>query len=231
MAQKWSTVDKQPSYRALIWKGLLDFLFPQSAFENKLANLSSADIRNMVEASVSREEKPWSAALFYRTPFVRKLIWTLKYKGNTDAARLCGELLYECMLDDAVEILQFSKDREQKIILVPIPLSRQRLQERGFNQCDLVCKKVMQCDEGQVFLMHPQALMRKRHTQSQTVQKDKTARIKNMKNAFVANRSLVSNAIVFLVDDVVTTGTTLHEAAKTLRAAGARKVRCYAIAH
>ena len=60
---------------------------------------------------------------------------------------------------------------------------------------------------------------------------DKSERLKNLKGCFSANSELVKNRNIILIDDVITTGTTMNEATKTLREAGAKKVIGFSLAH
>ncbi len=103
-------------------------------------------------------------------------------------------------------------------LVVPVPLHPRRLRARGFNPAALLARAL--ANEHRVRL-DPVALRRVRDTPTQTGL-DRRARRRNMRGAFVARRPVASR--VWLVDDVVTTGSTLGEAAQALRRAGARSV-------
>lgn len=103
-------------------------------------------------------------------------------------------------------------------LLVPVPLHPRRLRARGFNPAGILARALarerrLRCD--------PVALRRVRDTPSQTGL-DRRGRRRNVRGAFRARRPVP--ALVWLVDDVVTTGSTLAEAARGLRRAGARRV-------
>jgi len=108
-----------------------------------------------------------------------------------------------------------------------VPLHRRRLQWRGFNQAALLAKAVarrMGCG------LDVMALTRIRDTPPQTSQ-DSTQRRLNVRGAFaVTGAGRIANRSLFLVDDVMTTGATLNECARTLVAAGARKVDVFTLA-
>ncbi len=103
-------------------------------------------------------------------------------------------------------------------LVVPVPLHPRRLRERGFNPATLLARALAR--ERRVRL-DPVALRRVRDTPSQT-HLGRRARRRNVRGAFVARARVPPR--VWLVDDVVTTGSTLGEAARALRRAGARSV-------
>ncbi|MBI4032704.1 ComF family protein [Candidatus Berkelbacteria bacterium] len=102
--------------------------------------------------------------------------------------------------------------------IIPIPLARKRLRERGFNQAELLTRTLSQLLDTPV----ETALVRSRETTSQ-VGLGRTERAANVVDAFTWRGNPLHGAVV-LVDDVVTTGATLGSAAQTLRAHGAREV-------
>ena len=111
--------------------------------------------------------------------------------------------------------------------LVPVPLHWRRRWWRGFNQAELLAEHVAAC-EGAPAVAH--LLQRVRYTTPQSRLTGK-ARTRNLKDAF-APRAVgdISGKTLLLVDDVSTTGTTLRECARALRAAGAAHVDALALA-
>ena len=105
-------------------------------------------------------------------------------------------------------------------MLVPVPLSPQRLSERGYNQVALIAHPLAMIHK---WNYSPGALQRIKYTHSQvglTVEQ----RRENVHNAFIANPRLVRNKKVLLMDDVATTGATLISASTALVEAGATNV-------
>lgn len=104
-------------------------------------------------------------------------------------------------------------------LVVPVPLHRSRLRERGFNPAGELARPLARA-WGVDF--DPLALLRVRSTPSQTGL-DRRGRRRNVAGAFRVRARPIPRR-VWLVDDVVTTGATLEEAARALRSAGAREV-------
>jgi len=104
--------------------------------------------------------------------------------------------------------------------IVPVPLHPTRKRERGFNQAELLARAL---NRATGIRLH-RALQRTRYTTTQT-QFDRAERMENLKGAFRLRRgSNVQDLRVLLVDDVLTTGSTLSECASVLKAAGAVSV-------
>ena len=112
-------------------------------------------------------------------------------------------------------------------ITIPVPLHPKRLRERGFNQSLLIARYVAnELKTGIDFL----SLIRVRYTSPQTGL-IKNERKKNVRGAFkVINPNAVKGKMIFMIDDVATTGNTLNECARTLKMAGCREVFCLVIA-
>jgi ComF family protein len=113
--------------------------------------------------------------------------------------------------------------------VVPVPLHRKRLRERGFNQSCLLTRtwaaplKAYPAT-GSGLPVTPDLLARTRPTASQTGL-GRTARAANLKNAFrVRPGRVVANLRLLVVDDVFTTGATANECARVLMKAGAKRV-------
>lgn len=111
-------------------------------------------------------------------------------------------------------------------VLLPVPLGRGRLTERGYNQAGLIAWP-LSLALGIAFA--PNALSRTRETRSQ-VGLTKAERRINVRAAFEARPSRVRGRSVMLVDDVATTGATLSSCAEALHAAGARDVFALTVA-
>lgn len=103
-------------------------------------------------------------------------------------------------------------------VVIPVPLHPARLRARGFNPASTLARHLARRFGAR---FDTRALMRVRNTPSQT-RLDRAARRRNMRDAFACRA--ISARRVWLVDDVVTTGSTLEEAARSLRRAGVREI-------
>ena len=207
---------------------ILDILLPQSATENALAKLSAEEWLDRA-GTVSDIPGSYVALAPYKNPLVRKTIWALKYKGSNRAARIAGELLHEELLNLLGDIRAFDSDVPVRII--PIPLSGQRMRERGHNQALLLAHAMLGNENDNQCSLCENALVRTRHTPSQTTLK-RNERLKNMRGVFaIADENTVRGAVVIVVDDVITTGATMQDAERALRSSGARDVYGLALAH
>ncbi|MFZ2303784.1 MAG: ComF family protein [Minisyncoccia bacterium] len=178
--------------------------------------------------------QPFITAIFdYQNPSIRKVIWQLKYKNARVVARYFGKALYEEILGELKSNTHISKD--EIFLLVPVPLHKKRLRERGYNQSELLAREIIKYSEDQtskkIFMLSPYALVRTRATKPQAKKENRATRFENLQGAFVASTKVTSGKHVILIDDVTTTGATLSEARKALLKAGAKTVRGCAVAH
>lgn len=160
---------------------------------------------------------PWA----YEFP-VTRLVQALKYEGALANARILGSQI-AAVAGPALCALS----REQAPpLLVPMPLHPSRLIERGFNQSGEIARIVARRLE---LRLAESALHRTRATAPQ-VGLARHERAGNLKGAFAADARVVAGRAVILVDDVVTTGSTVAEAARTLLEARATTVHVWAAA-
>lgn len=114
-------------------------------------------------------------------------------------------------------------------MLIPVPLHYFRLLRRRYNQAAILAKGL---SKSTAITYRPDILVRTKATQSQGHLSSRKRR-ENLKNAFVVDDSLkpdIEGKTIVLIDDVATSGATLDECAKTLYAAGAKKVNALTIA-
>lgn len=146
---------------------------------------------------------------------LRQAIGSLKYSGHTGLAQFLGTELGQTWLDHN----PLSRAGARPVAIVPIPLHPTRLQQRGFNQADLI---------GQWFCrltglpLHSQGLLRVQATQAQH-SLDRLSRQQNLAQAFAvapAQIKTLRQSTVWLLDDIFTTGATAQSAALALRRSG-----------
>lgn len=143
------------------------------------------------------------------------LVQQLKFNDRLSHARLLGNMLAEEVMNCNV----------LPQCIIPVPLHSKRLRQRGFNQSVELAKPVAQ--KAGLPLEHG-LVKRVRATESQTGL-DAKQRRKNIKQAFEVV-SAVAYSHVAIVDDVVTTGSTVNEIARVLKKAGVKRVDVWSIA-
>lgn len=177
-----------------------------------------------------RENLDWIYSIYdYRDPLIKKAIWFLKYKGKQNLAKTFASHLHDKTMEELSELSIMENFKNP--ILIPIPLSKKRQRERGFNQSELLCRELMSLSPSS-FTLEKQVLLKQKDTPHQAQIKEKQERLKNVVGSFyIKNSERIKNKNIILVDDVTTTGATLSEARKVLKQAGAKKVIAFTIAH
>jgi ComF family protein len=114
-------------------------------------------------------------------------------------------------------------------ILIPVPLHPTKERERGFNQSLVIAKSLNEATEAKDL---QNLLVRTMYTQTQT-RLSRAARHQNVKNAFAlaSDAVVIPNQTYILVDDVITTGSTLNACAAVLHEAGANQVKVATLGH
>ncbi len=146
---------------------------------------------------------------------VRQALHRLKYRNDIGLGDALAAQLAEFVIG-----LKWPVD-----LVVPVPLGRERLQERGYNQVSLIARPLSMAMN---IAFAPDAIARVRETRSQ-VGLSKAERSRNVHAAFRANGSRVHGRAVLLIDDVATTGSTLSSCAEALCAVGARDVFAFTV--
>lgn len=158
------------------------------------------------------------AALDYTFPW-SACIADFKFHDDPSWAGMLGQLMMQA--PGVAESVQ------QADWVIPIPLSRQRLRERGYNQAALLAQQLTPCR------LHTDLLWRLQDTAAQA-RLTRAQRLGNLRHSFAVNpdqAARLKNRRVLLIDDVMTTGATLHSAARVLRqAGGAREVHACVLA-
>ena len=154
------------------------------------------------------------AAFVYARPLDR-LLPRFKFHGDLAAGRLLAQL----MADTCASLARPDT-------VIPVPLHRARLRHRGYDQALELAKALARALN---LPLQGDALRRLRPTAPQS-ELSALARRRNVRDAFVVRDATALPAHVVLVDDVMTTGATLHAAAKALRRAGVRRVDAWVCA-
>jgi len=144
------------------------------------------------------------------------LVRGLKFRNELACGRVLGELFSRCVLMRGEPLPE---------AIIPVPLAPQRFRQRGYNQTSELALAVRRCTGVPV---QTEVVIRQRETAEQAGL-DRKARRKNVRGAFTAIAPLRARSVAIL-DDVVTTGSTVRELASVLQQAGAENVAVWAIA-
>lgn len=153
------------------------------------------------------------------------------YKGALESSILFLKTQpFICRRLDSIIIDTCSRHREALAsdLVIPVPLHRKRRRERGFNQAEILAKRV---SSAMGVALDVSSFVRVKHTERHRAGMDVIDRTRSVEKAFkITEPRLVTGAAILLVDDIYTTGSTVLAAAKALLEAGARKVNVLTIA-
>lgn len=160
------------------------------------------------------------APLPYHEEAVRELIHTFKYRGVREISDVLARFIVTYINETRITL-------PERALLVPIPLHRKRLRERGFNQAEVIAKSLAKALS---IPLENNILMRAKYAPPQTTMKTRKEREENAKNLYAVAAPIPDGATIILVDDVSTTGATLEEAARVLKEARAKQVWAFTAA-
>jgi len=148
---------------------------------------------------------------------IQNALHTIKYRRNISGF---GDTL-------ALQMVEFVRSLHLKLdLMIPIPLGRKRLRERGYNQVALVARPLAY----ELDLEYaPKAVWKSRETRTQ-VGLTISQRRENVSNAYQADPSVVARKSILLMDDVATTGSTISACTDALLSAGAQEIYALTIA-
>ena len=202
-----------------IWNRLLDTILPRHCsicdsrlgFDEKAICVSCATRLPRTHYELTADNTPMTVLFQGIVPIEKavafvhfnphnasaRLIYAIKYYRHPDYAMAMGEIMAKELLSSG-----FFDDIN---IIVPVPLSRRRLHQRGYNQSEYLARGVSKITSIPVVT---KALRRKHFLQSQTML-GHTERQKNVENMFVLrDASALSDRHILLIDDICTTGAT-----------------------
>jgi len=136
---------------------------------------------------------------------LKRAIALMKYDNHPDIGIILGEMLAQAWLESNLI-------KSSKAIVIPIPLHREKLKNRGFNQAEKIARGFCQSTGCS---LDNRTLIRVKETQAMfNLSPDE--RTKNLQGAFKLNKKLPKRPVL-LLDDIYTMGTTIKESAKILR--------------
>lgn len=156
---------------------------------------------------------------FHQKGKVQQLLHQIKYKNKPELAEYLGKR-YGHLLAETGLLNDYN-------LIIPIPLHRQKLRRRGYNQSECFAQGL---NDALGLVLDTDSLIRVLATETQT-RKSRLERWHNVENIFVVHdKEKIKGKKIILVDDVITTGSTLESAAKMLLSTGATSVSIAALA-
>lgn len=220
---------------------ILDTLFPPLCFgcqkyhKNYLCEncFSQIKINNSFFCPVCQNRLPMGAschpdadyllapATDYSNLIVQKLIQDLKYEFLTSTMIPIGGIINIYLGNLGIKELS-------NFTIIPIPLFKKRFRQRGFNQAELIAEHIANILNLKSEILN---LVRIKDSPKQSEAKNWDNRQKNIIDCFaLKNSEIIKNKNIILVDDVFTSGATINEAVKVLKAADCRKIIALTIA-
>lgn len=237
-----------------LYKTLLDALFPLSEAEHELFLLQPGEAYEELPRAPGYEGlavplQNVNSVFGYKDERVAKLVWNIKYKKSAHAVQIGGYALWK-------KLLAASAERAVNLI-IPMPITSRRRKERGYNQCELLVDEIerlinsdnprnLTYPTSSRFIIEKNLLIRTHHVSRQTL-KGRKDRVESSQGIFEVNEEVIKqlkiqkldNSMtteiekmpILIIDDVITTGSTMFEAIETFKKAGFENVRGLSLAH
>lgn len=211
-------------------RNILDTMFPVNKSELLIRNLQPSDAHCMIKKAPQCPVQDCQAIFAYKDDLAQTIVWNIKYKRCIHSAEIAGFCLHS-------KLIEISRTCNKEIVILPMPITKKRRKERGYNQCELILHEVQKLDlhefQNRASFKYD-LLIRTRHLGRQTL-KSKDERESDAKGLFSIQGDLRSYALdstlFIVVDDVITTGSTMRDAKSTLTDSGAVHTLGLAIAH
>ena len=206
---------------------ILDLIFPKHCLGCNREGLSICSgcteklgiVNNPIDYEIEELSELISIAL-YRDRLWQEVLQNLKYDFNIDISSALDKVFEKTIIDHP-EIKDFEFDA-----VIPVPLHKKRFLERGFNQAEVIAKKI---SKQTGWPLVNDKVIRIKNTSPQA-KFDDDARRENVRRAFqVREKEFFKNKNIILVDDVFTTGSTLFETAAAIMESGAQKVSAWVV--
>lgn len=206
---------------ATIRNTILDYIFPETESEHFVRHMNIDDVRSL---PTSPTHHLYISLWQYQHPYVKEIIRHIKYYEDDRIIHMASQ----CLLQKIRELVPLSKPT----ILIPMPMTHKRLRERGFNQIERLADAIVaHATEHDRISHNPHILTKITETIPQT-HCTRKQRLTNMRHAFsVMPDTHIGDTHVILLDDVITTGSTMQEGVRALKAHGITHITCLALAH
>ncbi|MCK4918441.1 MAG: ComF family protein [Candidatus Pacebacteria bacterium] len=221
---------KLNNYFKKTWGIILNAFLPLDKNQKLLKNISVEKFLSLTTPAQIPPLKNSIAIFSYKNKFTRQAIWSLKFKNNSKISQLFGQITYDYLIEELSELNLLTNF--DKPILISIPITSKKKRERGYNQTELIALEISKLDNNNSFEYRKNILKKIKNTLPQSRTRSKEERENNLKDCFkVIMPKLIHGRNIILLDDVITTGTTMNEAKKTLLKHNPKQIICVALAH
>lgn len=155
-------------------------------------------------------------AFSYQPP-IREIIQCFKYQQQPALAKVLAKLLFQEIFDHQLELPE---------VLIPVPMHKSRLQQRGYNQAQLIANELSKLTNIKV----DNNLLTKQTNGPAQASLSRNQRKTAVRGSFLASSEIPYSSLA-IIDDVVTTGATISEITKILQQKGVDSIQVWAIAH
>lgn len=154
----------------------------------------------------------------FKNPLIQKMIYEIKYNGNKSTAYVLGIEL-GCLIKRFKKVVDFD-------IIIPVPVSKLKMQHRGYNQCQLIAEGISKIIK---IPIDSNYLIRYNNMTSQ-VKSSRYKRWLNVDNEYQLIKKLKNDRRILLIDDVVTTGATINSCLNAIQKNNEFKITVAALA-
>ena len=215
-----------------MWEEFLNTIFPERCISCEKPGSALCAICERTITTHPIALSGTTAALFdYRNPLVKKAIWSLKYKRKRSLGKYFGTALYREFFK---QLAYGNKKTGEEIYLVPVPASAKATSLRGYNHAAIIAKTIAECakNDGLKLTLRTDMLYKKKEVEQQARVRSKAMREENVDHLFsIKHGEEINGKTVILIDDVITTGATIRDAKRAIRAFKPKRILAIAAAH
>ena len=214
-----------------MWSELLAIIFPDRCIScGREGSLLCAICERTITSRPIALSGTVAALYDYKNPLIKKAIWALKYQHKRALGKYFGIALYR----EFFKQLARSKKENGDIYLIPIPAGKKARTLRGYNHATVIANAIAEAaaKDGLKLIVRDDILIKRHETTQQVKVKEKRKREQNVEDIFVAeNAEELRGKTVILVDDVITTGSTVLDAKRAVKVWGPKRLLVIAVAH
>ena len=212
-------------------KAITESIFPEKCVGCGARGALICDFcKNKIPSAETPEYGFITSVFSYTDPRVRKLILLLKYGNGRRVAKIFAPYLLASLTEFLGEEKLFQGCAP--VLLVPVPLTKKRMNKRGYNQSQLLVEAIVRNDSTHNLILEKNLVSKIKDTVPQAEIKKRAQRLSSQHDCFcVLPNKKTKNEIIILVDDVTTTGATLKALHDLLKSDGFKKVYALTVAH